>query len=97
MKAIVPICTLIMLLLSLAAISDQNTKVVDLETKLLVSLYDQTILEEMVARDDRIIDHMLGGTWDRSKNIRVEFGGASWGDVVWVYYQDGAYGGVEPE
>jgi hypothetical protein len=44
---------------------------------------------QMIERDDLIIDHMLGGTWDRSKPIQCEFvKDVPWTDrVVWTYYQ----------
>jgi hypothetical protein len=44
---------------------------------------------QMIERDDLIIDHMLGGTWDRSRSIQCEFvKDVPWtGRVVWTYYQ----------
>jgi len=46
-------------------------------------------LEKMVARDDRIISHMLNGEWDRSKPICFDFIDDRYNHNLWEYYQDG--------
>lgn len=60
----------------------------EVDRQLLEILDIQKKLNNMIARDDKIITELMGGKWDRNLPIRKEYETTWYGTNVYHYYQD---------